>query len=81
MAQKSTSPHKLAKGSLGFDMDGQADCFYLRGIYFAHRSCYSHHYAFCSSDLEGTFPAAYGPFFHLGIRSVLCCAIKKQPVT
>ncbi len=42
-------------------MDGRADCFYSRGVYFAHRSRYSHRYAFRSSDLEGAVPSADGP--------------------
>ena len=60
-------------------MDGRADCFYSRGVYFAHRSRYSHRYAFRSSDLEGTVPAADGPFFHLLVAPVLRGAIKEQP--
>jgi hypothetical protein len=60
-------------------MDGRADSFYSRGIYFAHRSRYSHHYAFRSSDLEGTIPAADGPYFHLLVTHVLRGAIKKEP--
>ena len=76
---RSTSPLELAKSSQGFDMDGRPECFYSRGVYFAHRSRYSHHYAFRSSDLEGSIPAADGPFFHLLIVHVLRGAIKKQP--
>ena len=76
---RSTNHLELARSGQGFDMDGRPDCFYSRGIYFAHRSRYSHHYAFRSSDLEGTIPAADGPFFHLLIVSVLRGAIKKQP--
>jgi hypothetical protein len=73
-----TNPLAIASSSRGFDMDGSAECFYSRGVYFAHRSCYSHHYAFRSKDLEGTIPAAEGSFFHLLIVSVLRGSIKKQ---
>jgi hypothetical protein len=76
---KHTNALEVAKSSQGFDMDGRVECFYSRGVYFAHRSRYSHHYAFRSSDLDGNFPAANGPFFHLLIVSVLRGAIKKQP--
>jgi hypothetical protein len=72
------NPLELAKNTQGFDMDGRADCFYSRGVYFAHRSRYSHHYAFRSSDLEGTIPAVDGPFFHLLVALVLRGSIKKQ---
>jgi hypothetical protein len=69
----------MAKSSRGFDMDGRAECFYSRGVYFAHRSRYSHHYAFRSIDLAGAIPAADGPFYHLLIVGVLRGVIKKQP--
>jgi hypothetical protein len=76
---RGTNPLEVAKSRLGFDMDGRADCFYSRGVYFAHRPRYSHHYAFRSNDLEGSIPAADGPFFHLLIVHVLRGATKKQP--
>ena len=76
---RSTNPFELAKSSLGFDMDGRLECFYSRGIYFAHRSRYSHNYAFRSIDLEGTVPAVDGPYFHLLVASVLRGGIKQRP--
>jgi hypothetical protein len=76
---KNTNPLEVVKSSHGFDMDGRAECFYSRGVYFALRSRYSHHYAYRSSDLEGTLPAADGPFYHLLLVSVLRGAMKKQP--
>jgi len=70
---------KLAKSSTGFDMDGRLDCFYSRGIYFAHKSRYSHHYAFSFHGPGGHTPRC-GRTLYPSPRHV-CAARrhKKQP--
>ena len=75
---RKTNPIEVAKARKGFITDGRPECFYSRGVYFAHTARYSHHFAYRSKDLEGAVPAEDGPFHHLIIASVLRGAIKRQ---
>jgi hypothetical protein len=73
------NPVRLAHSPDGFDLDGNPDCFYARGIYFAARSCYSHAYAHRTADAEGERPDPSGPYHHLIVALVLRGAAKKEP--